>query len=125
MHCRSVSSLPGILLLWTGWGVPNATASPVGRKRVPTSLLCLSLLFLVFSASPLSASNRPARANGFATYVDIPGASSVGSDTCTGCHAETSKNFQHAFHAQQGSSARTVTGTGACTWTAEGTWPRS
>ncbi len=114
MHSRSVSSLLlGTLLLWTRSGIPNSTALPVRRERVRTLPYGLFLLFLVFFASQLSASQKPARANGFATYVDIPGASRVGSDTCTACHTDTSKNFQHAFHKQQGVECEDCHGNGS------------
>ncbi len=38
----------------------------------------------------------------YAKYVQIQGATPVGSDTCAGCHEVVAKGFQHAFHAQQG-----------------------
>ena len=38
----------------------------------------------------------------FAKYVQIPGATPMGSDACTACHADIAKDFRHAFHAQQG-----------------------
>jgi len=87
MHLRSFSSLflGAFFLLWIGWNVRNATASPV----------------------------RPERERGFAKYVDIPGASSVGSDTCTACHEDTSRNFQHAFHKQQGVECEDCHGNGS------------
>jgi predicted CXXCH cytochrome family protein len=39
---------------------------------------------------------------GFSKFVDIPGATPVGADTCTTCHSEVAADFRHAFHAQQG-----------------------
>ena len=86
MRIRSLSSLLGAsLLLWTGWGVRDAAASPV----------------------------VPERNKAFAKYVDIPGASSVGSDTCAACHEDTAKNFQHAFHKQQGVECEDCHGNGS------------
>ncbi|MFI5110432.1 MAG: cytochrome c3 family protein, partial [Terriglobales bacterium] len=81
--------------------------------RIRASLLGFFIFVPVLFASQLSASDGRARANGFGAYVDIPGASSVGSDTCTGCHAETSKNFQHAFHKQQGVECEDCHGNGS------------
>jgi predicted CXXCH cytochrome family protein len=49
----------------------------------------------------------------FARYLEIPGASKVGSDTCTGCHDATSKNFEHAFHKQQGVECEDCHGDGS------------
>jgi hypothetical protein len=104
MHFRSVSSLlPGTLLCGPGEGTSRQPLCR--RERVRTLPFGIFLFFLVFFASQLWAGKEPARANGFATYVDIPGASRVGSDTCTACHTDTSKNFQHAFHKQQGGRA--------------------
>jgi len=38
----------------------------------------------------------------FAKYVQIAGATRIGSDACASCHADTHGNFRHAFHHQQG-----------------------
>jgi predicted CXXCH cytochrome family protein len=81
------------------------------RARALAVGSCLFLLFLF--ASSLSAIDKPARANGFGSYVDIPGATKVGSDTCIACHEETSKNFQHAFHKQQGVECEDCHGSGS------------
>src|SRR5579864_305361 len=100
------------------WSEPHPyTTSGNKLSRDPTRLscafvYCCSLLSFLF-ASQLSANKGTARAKGFGTYVDIPGASSVGSDTCTGCHTETSKNFQHAFHKQQGVECEDCHGKGS------------
>ncbi|MGA8224801.1 MAG: cytochrome c3 family protein [Candidatus Acidiferrales bacterium] len=45
--------------------------------------------------------------------VEIPGATRVGAETCTGCHAETANNFRHAFHAQQGIECEDCHGAGS------------
>ncbi len=72
MSIRTVTSLflGPALLLWVGWGASRTAASPV----------------------------RPEREKALAKSVEIPGASSVGSETCTGCHDDTGKSFQHAYH---------------------------
>jgi predicted CXXCH cytochrome family protein len=69
-------------------------------------LATLGLLVCLFTTSPAKETTASEhvwkRAAGFAIYVEIPGASHVGPDTCVNCHAAVSKNFQHAFHKQQG-----------------------
>ena len=49
----------------------------------------------------------------FAKYVQIPGATAAGSDTCSACHAEIAKDFRHAFHAQQGVECEQCHGPGS------------
>ena len=72
------------------------------------------LVFLSVFALPLSAANSNLhRANGFGTYVEIPGASRVGGAVCAGCHEDSSKNFQHAFHKQQGLECEDCHGNGS------------
>jgi predicted CXXCH cytochrome family protein len=85
MHLRFVSRvfLGCLLLAWSGWGVPNTVASPVEHEKA------------------------------WGKYVEIPGASRLGSDTCTACHDDTSKNFQHAFHKQQGVECEDCHGNGS------------
>jgi predicted CXXCH cytochrome family protein len=46
-------------------------------------------------------------------YVQIPGAKPVGSETCATCHADVAKNFQHAFHEQQGVKCEDCHGNGS------------
>ena len=78
------------------------------------SILPLFLLNSPSAAQQIHSYNSAwKRANGFAKYVEVPGASGVGSDPCTVCHAETSKNFQHAFHKQQGVECEDCHGNGS------------
>jgi predicted CXXCH cytochrome family protein len=49
----------------------------------------------------------------FSKFVDIPGATPVGADTCTTCHADVASNFRHAFHAQQGVDCEACHGPGS------------
>jgi cbb3-type cytochrome oxidase cytochrome c subunit len=49
----------------------------------------------------------------FAKYLRIAGAKPVGSETCATCHAEVAKNFQHAYHAQQGVQCEECHGNGS------------
>ncbi len=46
-------------------------------------------------------------------YVNIPGAKPVGAETCATCHADVAKNFQHAFHQQQGVTCEECHGNGS------------
>ena len=77
--------------------------------------LALFLSFTIFVAAQQTGHSNSAweRARGFAKYLDVPGASSVGSETCTTCHGEVSKNFQHAFHKQQGVECEDCHGNGS------------
>ncbi len=71
--------------------------------RSSPCLFLFTLLSLWITSPVLTAAAvTPERDKSFSKYVEIPGASRVGTDTCTTCHADTAKNFQHAFHKQQG-----------------------
>lgn len=87
MRFRLFSSvfLAASLLSWTGWGVRSATASSVHSEQDRV----------------------------LGKSVDIPGATRVGAETCTTCHADLSKGFQHAFHKQQGVECEDCHGTGS------------
>lgn len=77
-------------------------------------LLQASLLLWPFwGTQSVAAAIHPERAKAFASYVETPGASAVGSDACTACHENTSKNFQHAFHKQQGVECEDCHGNGS------------
>jgi predicted CXXCH cytochrome family protein len=49
----------------------------------------------------------------FSKYVNIDGATSVGADTCSSCHSDLGKNFQHAYHKQQGVECEDCHGNGS------------
>ena len=49
----------------------------------------------------------------FAKYVEITGATRVGSETCAQCHTDQAKDFRHAFHAQQGVECEDCHGLGS------------
>ncbi len=61
-----------------------------------------------------AASSLPVqRDKALAAYVEIPGASRVGADTCAACHTDISTNYQHAFHKQQGVDCEDCHGNGS------------
>src|SRR5579884_3738863 len=61
------------------------------------------LAFLVVVVVHFTPAQETARSIlSYQKYVEIPGATVAGSETCAACHAEVAKGFQHAFHAQQG-----------------------
>src|SRR5208282_3567329 len=49
----------------------------------------------------------------FSKYVQIPGATPVGAETCTTCHTDIANNFRHAYHAQQGIECEACHGPGS------------
>ncbi len=49
----------------------------------------------------------------FSRYTEIPGASRVGAEQCATCHGDQSKDFQHAFHSQQGVQCEDCHGAGS------------
>jgi predicted CXXCH cytochrome family protein len=76
-----------------------------------------SAILLVFSASALSGNSKAkpstAEKQQYSKYSDIPGATRLGAETCRTCHSEQSKDFQHAFHAQQGVECEDCHGAGS------------
>jgi len=77
-----------------------------------SAVVILSLAAL--SPGALSAKEKSSPWNGsFSKYVEIPGASRVGADTCTTCHSDIAKGFRHAFHAQQGVECEDCHGPGS------------
>ena len=62
---------------------------------------------------PPTAIGAPKGTGLFAKHLQIPGAKPVGADTCANCHADVAKNFQHAFHSQQGVTCEDCHGNGS------------
>ncbi len=63
--------------------------------------------------SPSAAKQSTRSIASFAGFLRIPGAKPVGSETCAACHADVAKNFQHAYHAQQGVKCEDCHGNGS------------
>lgn len=83
-------------------------------RRYSLSLVFAFVVIPVLICFSSLAAEKPERAIGsFSKYVEIAGAKPVGSDTCTTCHAEVSKGFRHAFHAQQGVQCEDCHGAGS------------
>lgn len=77
------------------------------------AVLVVGLLGLGFSALHSRAEKKSNWNRSYSKFVEIPGAKRVGADTCTTCHAQVAKNFQHAFHAQQGVECEDCHGNGS------------
>jgi len=83
-------------------------------RRYSTFLAVVVPGLTVFLCLPSSAAKKSAYGiASFAKYVQIPGATPVGADTCTTCHADVAANFRHAFHAQQGLECEECHGPGS------------
>ncbi len=77
------------------------------------SALALAGLMAFVCISPSAAKQSTKELASFAKYLQIPGAKPVGSETCATCHADVAKNFQHAYHAQQGVQCEECHGNGS------------
>ena len=77
------------------------------------AFVVIPTLTFLFTQS-LSAKDKSGYGIGsFAKYVEIAGATRVGSDTCVQCHANVANDFKHAFHAQQGVECEDCHGPGS------------
>ncbi len=83
------------------------------QRRALLLVFFFSTSFL-FTAAPSSAEKKSAYGKAsFAKYVQIPGGTAVGADTCTTCHSAVAADFRHAFHAQQGVDCEACHGPGS------------
>jgi predicted CXXCH cytochrome family protein len=74
----------------------------------------LVLALVAVSSLPSRAAKKSENAiSSFAKYVQIPGATPAGAETCAACHADIAKDFRHAFHAQQGVDCEQCHGPGS------------
>lgn len=80
-------------------------------SRVLTTIILASLV--IFCSPSEAAKKADYTISSFAKYVQIPGATKVGVDTCSTCHAEIAKDFRHAFHSQQGVECEQCHGPGS------------
>jgi len=69
-------------------------------RRYSTLLAIAVCGLTVFLCLPSSAEKKSAYGiASFAKYVQIPGATPVGTEACTTCHSDIATSFRHAFHA--------------------------
>jgi predicted CXXCH cytochrome family protein len=74
----------------------------------------LVVFILALSSPPSNAAQKSEYAlSSYSKYTQIAGATAVGSDTCSACHADIAKDFRHAFHAQQGVECEQCHGLGS------------
>jgi predicted CXXCH cytochrome family protein len=83
------------------------------RRRALLLTFFFSTSFL-FTPAPSSAEKKSAYGiTSYAKYVQIPGATPVGAETCATCHSDIATDFRHAFHAQQGLDCEACHGPGS------------
>jgi DmsE family decaheme c-type cytochrome len=79
---------------------------------------CFSAALLLVFATGAYAQSSSAKYStdwlkSYGKYVEIAGATRAGADVCATCHEENSKDFRHAFHAQQGVECEDCHGNGS------------
>lgn len=91
--------------------IPGEDKTMRRSSLLPAFAAALLTAFLCF---PLPTAFGATKGAGlFSKYTQIPGAKPVGSDTCASCHVDVAKNFQHAFHGQQGVTCEDCHGNGS------------
>jgi len=84
------------------------------RNSIVAAVIVAVVGISILLSLPLSAQKKSSYSvASFSEYVEIPGAKAVGSEACAACHADIAKNFQHAFHSQQGVECEQCHGPGS------------
>ncbi|HYL94630.1 MAG TPA: hypothetical protein VET69_02410, partial [Terriglobales bacterium] len=71
-------------------------------RTTPFGLIFSAFLLLVLPSGAQKNSTAWTQQKQFGIYTEIPGASRVGAEQCATCHSDQSRDYQHAFHSQQG-----------------------
>ncbi|HKT70674.1 MAG TPA: DmsE family decaheme c-type cytochrome, partial [Terriglobales bacterium] len=71
-------------------------------RTAPFGLIFSAFLLLVLPSAAQKNSTAWTQQKQFGIYTEIPGASRVGAEQCATCHSDQSRDYQHAFHSQQG-----------------------
>src|SRR5690349_22085044 len=71
-------------------------------RIAPFGLVFSTLLLFVLPGTAQKNSTGWTPQKQFGIYTEIPGATRVGAEQCATCHSDRSRDYQHAFHAQQG-----------------------
>jgi predicted CXXCH cytochrome family protein len=79
------------------------------------ALLVVFFLLIAVLCIPSKATDNKSKLSlaSYAKYTQIPGAKEVGPAACSNCHDVVAKNFQHAFHSQQGVECEQCPGQGS------------
>ena len=83
------------------------------QRSTLLSVIALAGFAAIVCTPPSAATQASQELASNGKYLQVPGAKPVGSDTCATCHADVAKNFQHAYHAQQGVQCEECHGNGS------------
>jgi predicted CXXCH cytochrome family protein len=96
-----------------GLAVCRKFVREVASMRIHCKAFTLAFLSLVLCVPCIAGEKSQYSISTFAKYVEIPGATAMGSDTCTTCHDQIGKDYRHAYHAQQGVECEQCHGPGS------------